>query len=73
MVKIIVNGREQETSESHIDYDGAVRRAGVAASAGVTFTVVWRSGHGGGSLVPGGPPVAVEDGLVLSVAYTGGA
>lgn len=68
---IIVNGRPKKVTGPTISFEQVVALAFNPVPPNAFFTVTWSHGHQGGSLVAGGPPVAVQNGMKFDVTETG--
>jgi hypothetical protein len=71
-VTIIVNGKERDVGVSSISFEGVVRLAHPLTSHPEAYTVTFRHGHDGGSLIPG-REIAVLEGMIFNVMQTGNA
>lgn len=72
---IVVNAKEKTWNKKEISYDEVVLLAFPDAPAGVviTYTVEFERAEGHkseGSLVQGGPPAKVKEGMIFSVTET---
>ena len=74
---IVVNAQKKEWNGKEISYDEVVRLAfpePPPAGVVITYTVEYERGEGHkpeGSLVQGGPPAKVKEGMIFSVTETG--
>jgi hypothetical protein len=73
-VTVVVNGRTVELDhKEELTFDEVVEVSGLPTGPDITFTITYRRGHGNkpeGSMVEGGDPVRVNDGMVFSVSST---
>lgn len=73
-VTIVINGRDVEIGhKEELTFDEVVALSGLATGPDIAFTITYRRGHGDkpeGSMVEGGDPVRVKDGMVFSVSST---
>lgn len=70
---IIVNGRSVTVTEKELTFDQVVELSGLPTGPDIIFTITYRKGHGNkpeGSMVEGGDPVKVKDGMVFNVDST---
>lgn len=70
---IYVNGREVTVSERELTFDQVVALSGLPTGPNIVFTISYRKGHGDkaeGSMVEGGKPVKVKEGMVFNVSST---
>ena len=70
---IIVNGREKVVTAKEMSFADVVALAGLPTGPNIVFTVTYRRGHGNkpdGSLVEGGDPVKVKEGMIFNVTAT---
>jgi hypothetical protein len=71
-VGITVNGRGMSVPAGEISYESVVKLAFPEIEPGFVFTMVCRGLRFSGSLIPG-ESVALEEGMIFSVADTSGA
>jgi len=73
-VTVVVNGRNVELSKKEeLTFDEVVALSGLPTGPDIAFTITYRRGHGdkpNGSMVAGGDPVKVKDGMVFNVRST---
>lgn len=73
-VTVVVNGRKVELSKKEeLSFDEVVALSGLPTGPDIAFTIMYRRGHGDkpeGSMVEGGGPVRVKDGLIFNVRST---
>lgn len=72
---VIVNGQEKVVGKKEtLTFEEVVGLAdGLPTGPMIEYTVTYRRGHGNkpeGSLVPGGEPVQVKDGMIFNVTAT---
>lgn len=70
---VIVNGRPKKVDSATLDYDQVVELAfGESPPSGpnVEITVSWRHGNESGTLIKGGQPVDVQNGMKFDVTPT---
>jgi hypothetical protein len=74
---IIVNAQKKQWNEKEISYDQVVQLAfpdPPPSGVVITYTVEYERGEGHkpeGSLVKGGPPAKVKEGMIFGVTETG--
>ena len=70
---IVINGRRVTVSERELSFDRVVELSGQPTGPDIEFTISYRRGHGDkpeGSLVQGGEPVKVKEGMVFNADPT---
>jgi hypothetical protein len=70
---IIVNGRQKTVSEREMSFDQVVALADLPTGPNIVFTVTYRRGEGNkpeGTMVEGGEPVKIKDGMIFNVTAT---
>ena len=70
---IIINGRSAIVSVKELTFDEVVELSGLAVGPEVVFTISYRKGDGKkpeGSMVRGGEPVKIKDGMIFNVDST---
>jgi hypothetical protein len=70
---IIINGRSVQVSTKELTFDQVVELSGLPTGPDVVFTITYRRGEGNkpeGSIVEGGDPVKVKDGMIFNVDST---
>lgn len=72
-VTIVINGRRVQTNQKTLSFDEVVALSGMPTGPDIVFTISYRRGHGdkpAGSMVQGGQPVKVKDGMIFNVDST---
>lgn len=72
-VTIVINGRRVKTDKKELSFDEVVALSGLPTGPDIVFTITYRRGHGDkheGSMVEGGEPVKVKDGMIFNVDST---
>jgi hypothetical protein len=72
-VTIVINGRRVKTDKTKLTFDEVVVLSGLPTGPDIMFTITYRRGHGDkheGSMVEGGEPVKVKDGMIFNVDST---
>lgn len=72
-VTIVINGRRVKTDKNKLTFDEVVALSGMPTGPDIVFTITYRRGHGDkreGSMVEGGEPVKVKDGMIFNVDST---
>lgn len=72
-VTVIVNGRSVTVDEKELTFDRVVALSGLPTGPDKAFVITYRRGEGNkpeGSMVEGGDPVKVKDGMVFNVEST---
>lgn len=70
---IVINGRSVEVVGKELDFAQVVELSGLPTGPDIVFTVTYRRGQGNkpeGSMVEGGAPVKVKDGMIFNVSST---
>jgi hypothetical protein len=70
---VVVNGRTFTVRDGEMTFDQVVALTGLPTGSDISFTVTYRRGHGDkpeGSMVEGGDPVKVKDGMIFNVEST---
>jgi hypothetical protein len=70
---IIINGRRVEVALKELTFEQVVELSGLPTGPQIVFTISYRRGHGNkpeGSMVQGGDPVRVKDGMIFNVDAT---
>jgi Multiubiquitin len=70
---IIINGRSVTVTGKELTFQEVVSLSGLPTGPDVAFTISYRRGHGNkpeGSMVEGGDPVKVKNGMVFNVDST---
>jgi hypothetical protein len=70
---IIINGRSTTVTQKELTFEEVVALSGLPAGPDVSFSIIYRRGHGdkpSGSMVQGGVPVKVKEGMVFNVSST---
>jgi hypothetical protein len=70
---IIINGRSVTVTDKYLTFDQVVALSGLPTGPDIVFTITYRKGEGNkpdGSLVEGGEPVKVKDGMIFNVEST---
>ena len=70
---IVINGRRVQTRLKALSFDQVVELSGLPTGPNIVFTITYRKGHGdkpAGSMVQGGEPVKVKDGMIFNVDST---
>lgn len=73
VVTIVINGRKVETDQKKLTFDEVVALSGLPTGPDIAFTITYRRGSGDkpeGSMVEGGEPVRVKDGMIFNVDST---
>jgi hypothetical protein len=70
---VIVNGRSATVTEKELTFEEVVALSGLPTGSDKAFVVTYRRGAGNkheGSMVEGGDPVKVKDGMIFNVEST---
>jgi hypothetical protein len=70
---IVINGRRVETDLKEVSFEQVVALSGLPTGPEVIFTVSYRRGQGDkpeGTLVQGGAPAKVKEGMIFNVDPT---
>lgn len=70
---VIVNGRRETVTSKELTFHGVVALSGLPTGDDTAFIVTYRRGHGNkpdGSMVEGGDPVKVKEGMIFNVEST---
>lgn len=70
---IVINGRSVEVTEKELAFERAAELSGLPTGPNIAFTITYRRGHGNkpeGSMVDGGEPVKVKEGMIFNVDST---
>jgi hypothetical protein len=70
---IIINGRSVTITDKYLTFDQVVALSGLPSDPNTIFTITYRRGEGNkpdGSMVEGGDPVKVKDGMIFNVEPT---
>ncbi|MFL5844507.1 MAG: multiubiquitin domain-containing protein [Solirubrobacteraceae bacterium] len=70
---VIVNGRSVAVTDKELTYEQVVALSGLPTGPEASFIVTYNRGHGDkptGSMVKGGDPVKVKDGMIFNVEPT---
>lgn len=71
--EIIINGRSVTVSARELSFDEVVELSGLPTGPNIVFTITYRKGDHKkpkGSMVQGGEPVKVKDGMIFNVTFT---
>jgi hypothetical protein len=72
-ITIIINGHSATVTQNKLTFEELVALSGLPAGPDVAFSIIYRRGHGNkpsGSMVQGGEPVKVKEGMVFNVSST---
>jgi Multiubiquitin len=70
---VIVNGRSETVTSKELTFHDVVALSGLPTGDDKAFIVTYRRGHGNkpdGSMVEGGDPVKVKEGMIFNVEST---
>ncbi len=70
---IIINGRSVQVTQKQLTFDEVVALSGLPTGPQIVFTISYRKGDSkkpAGSMVEGGDPVKVKDGMIFNVDPT---
>jgi hypothetical protein len=70
---IVINGRRVSVTEKDLTFEQVVTLSGLPTGPAIAFTITYRKGGGKkpeGSMVEGGDPVKVKDGMIFNVDST---
>ena len=70
---VIINGRRVKVTTKELTFDQVVELSGLPTGPEIVFTITFRKGEGSkreGSMVEGGDPVKVKDGMIFNVDST---
>lgn len=71
--EVIVNGRHVTVDTRELTFGQVVELSGLPTGPNIVFTITYRKGvdkKPKGSMVEGGEPVKVKDGMVFNVTFT---
>lgn len=72
-VTIVINGRKVSVRVKELSFEEVVELSGKPTGPNIVFTISYRKGHGSkpeGSMVQGGDPVKVKEGMIFNVDST---
>jgi hypothetical protein len=70
---IVINGQRVQTQLKEMSFEQVVELSGLPTGPNIVFTITYRKGHGNkpaASMVQGGEPVKVKDGMIFNVDST---
>ena len=71
--EVIINGRRVTVTTRELTFDQVVELSGLPTGPNIVHTITYRKGEGKkpkGSMVQGGEPVKVKDGMIFNVTFT---
>lgn len=70
---VVINGRRVDVEQRELSFEQVVALSGLPTGPEIVFTISYRRGHGSkhdGTMVQGGEPVKVKEGMVFNAEST---